>query len=240
MVELSPSLAIGWCVSQAVALVGSLYLLLPSRVRSLPRDDPEHIRYRAVSMLLSLFISLLGTWWLLGSDSLSFVQGATSKTTFLPLLHFVILFAGPVSALYFLPHATSVTYSHELLIDMRNLFLAPIVEELIFRNSMAVTLLNTQEPRFSRNFILFFPPLLFGAAHIHHWVLAVRRGEMPVKQAVLSMLFQVAYTTLFGALMMDLLLKTENAIAICLIHSWCNFMGFPNFGLICNLPYVKA
>ena len=88
---------------------------------------------------------------------------------------------------------------------------------------MAATML----PYFPTSLIVYVVPLFFGFAHIHHAILRVRRRECDVKSACLTALFQTMYTTFFGALMMQCLFATRNTLAIILIHSWCNLIGFP-------------
>ena len=41
-------------------------------------------------------------------------------------------------------------------------------------------------------------------------------------------MFQLAYTTLFGALAGFLFLRTGHIVGVCLVHAFCNFMGFPD------------
>lgn len=229
MGALEPLIAIAWCVTQTCVLVSSLYLLTPAHVRRLPRDHSTHIQFRALAMLATLVFSLLGTQWLLRDMFWELSSGLYDLGTFEPLVHYVVLFLGPISALGLLPQVSSVNLSFDFWIDFRNLLWAPFVEEVVFRFCMASTFLAVrQDSQFSRPFVVFIPPLLFGTAHVHHWIAAVWSGDMPIKQAVLSMLFQVTYTTLFGGLMMDCLLKTRNWLVVCMIHSWCNLMGFPN------------
>jgi prenyl protein peptidase len=82
---------------------------------------------------------------------------------------------------------------------------------------------------FSSPVILFGTPLFFGLAHVHHGVSRWQSAPRELQNIVLSTMFQVLYTMLFGALMMDVLVKTENVVTAMLIHSFCNLNGFPNF-----------
>ena len=44
--------------------------------------------------------------------------------------------------------------------------------------------------------------------------------------------FQFTYTTLFGIYAAFLFVRTGHIIAPCIAHSYCNFIGFPDFGEI--------
>jgi prenyl protein peptidase len=78
-------------------------------------------------------------------------------------------------------------------------------------------------------------PLFFGVAHLHHAVERVRKGQA-VAAAVAVSLFQMVYTTLFGAYSAFLFLRTGHLAAPVLTHSLCNFMGFPDVGEIFRRP----
>jgi prenyl protein peptidase len=115
----------------------------------------------------------------------------------------------------------------------RNLVVAPISEEVVFRSlSIPLFLLAKSDP----THIVFTTPLVFGLAHVHHLVefLQARtpKGSRlpPISaclQGIARSLFQFAYTSLFGFFAAFVFLRTGNIWAAILAHSFCNRMGLP-------------
>ncbi|KAF8571338.1 hypothetical protein P879_03668 [Paragonimus westermani] len=109
-------------------------------------------------------------------------------------------------------------------ISVRNLLVAPTAEEFVFR---ACILFHLQPLYSSCERLCLISPLFFSIAHFHHIYGQIREGERAV-DAFLKTLFQVAYTTLFGAYSAFLLLRTGNLMAAIVAHSVCNFMSLPD------------
>ncbi len=75
---------------------------------------------------------------------------------------------------------------------------------------------------------VFLSPVIFGLAHFHHFYeFRITHPHVPVALAVARSVFQLAYTTLFGAYATFLFLRTGSLLAICLVHAFCNCMGLP-------------
>ena len=108
---------------------------------------------------------------------------------------------------------------------IRNLVVAPIGEELIFRACMVAPMLVGGV---SAGGCVWKAPLWFGFAHVHHFLERVRNGT-PINEAALGTVFQLTYTTIFGAFATYVLLQTSSLPAAILVHTFCNFMGFPDF-----------
>ncbi|THU89427.1 hypothetical protein K435DRAFT_781595 [Dendrothele bispora CBS 962.96] len=151
------------------------------------------------------------------------------------------------------------------LIVLRNYIVAPITEELVFRScilSIYLLAFPSSSSSLTPTKIILLSPLHFGLAHLHHaWETYNRFGrtKTALKRAVLQSTFQMAYTTLFGALCAFLWLRgipdtTTNSnldttpstppttrtytvypsrlpsvYAPITAHIFCNFMGFPDF-----------
>ena len=80
---------------------------------------------------------------------------------------------------------------------------------------------------FTASAMMLLPPLFFGLAHSHHVVTVLReRGASPA-QAAAGVLFQVGYTSLFGAMAAYYLINTGSLVGPVLAHAFCNTMGFP-------------
>ncbi|KAK3049544.1 CAAX prenyl protease [Extremus antarcticus] len=132
----------------------------------------------------------------------------------------------------------------------RNLLIAPISEEVVFR---ALTIPLFLLAKTSPTRIVFTTPLVFGLAHLHHLVefLQARTPtghRWPPAQiwlsGILLSLFQFSYTSLFGFFAAFVFLRTGNTWAVIVAHSFCNRMGVPRLwgkvGQFANYDYIPA
>lgn len=112
--------------------------------------------------------------------------------------------------------------------QIRNLLVAPLAEEIVFRGCMICSLLSAglKPPAAS-----FVAPMFFGTAHFHHAYLKLKQGNR-FSQVVLATVFQFAYTTLFGAYAAYAFIRTGSIVVIFLSHSFCNCMGLPDLGFL--------
>ncbi|GLC37883.1 hypothetical protein PLESTB_001506400 [Pleodorina starrii] len=113
------------------------------------------------------------------------------------------------------------------LLLIRNLVVAPLAEEFVFRACM-VPLLMLEGVR--SRVVVLATPLFFGAAHLHHVADLVRHQGFSVRRAALMVGFQMLYTTVFGWLATYLFLRTGHLAAPVAAHAFCNWAGFPPFG----------
>ncbi|RFU33556.1 hypothetical protein B7463_g2786, partial [Scytalidium lignicola] len=103
--------------------------------------------------------------------------------------------------------------------------LGPITEELLFRSISVPLFLLSQT---SNTTTIFLTPIIFGLAHIHHFYeFRLTHPHTPVLAAFLRSVLQLTYTTLFGGYATFLFLRTGSVLAVVLVHSFCNCMGFP-------------
>lgn len=122
---------------------------------------------------------------------------------------------------------------------LRNLFIAPISEEVIFRACIIAPLLsshrNEDGQSLSPTQICWIAPLFFGVAHLHHFheqyrrLPLLQRTKQAILQLIVGLLFQLTYTTLFGAYASHLFVRTGSLLAVILVHIFCNYMGLPDF-----------
>lgn len=71
-------------------------------------------------------------------------------------------------------------------------------------------------------------PLVFGLAHVHHlYEFRVTHPGVPLAAALLRSLFQLGYTTLFGAYATLVFLRSGSLLAVFAVHVLCNCMGLP-------------
>lgn len=75
---------------------------------------------------------------------------------------------------------------------------------------------------------ILLSPLVFGLAHIHHFYeFRITNPQVHVTVAIIRSLFQLSYTTLFGAYATFLFLRTGSLLTVFLVHGFCNSMGLP-------------
>ncbi|KAK4169201.1 hypothetical protein QBC43DRAFT_58163, partial [Cladorrhinum sp. PSN259] len=105
----------------------------------------------------------------------------------------------------------------------------PLTEELLFRSSALPLLLPLSAHSPSSPYsLLYIVPLIFGLSHIHHYYeFALQNPRVPATAALVRSVFQLGYTTLFGAYATFLYLRTGSLYAVCLVHTFCNCMGLP-------------
>lgn len=85
--------------------------------------------------------------------------------------------------------------------------------------------------------IVFFSPLVFGIAHLHHFFeFRVTHPQIPLAVAIAQSLLQLSFTTLFGAYATFLFLRTGSLLSVVIVHTFCNSMGLPRFGVLLR-PY---
>jgi len=223
-----------------LAYVGSLYVWRSN----LDRDHPDTIKRRFVSaafmtVISPVFVHLFGAPYLLQRHSLAEIIGlrwpGLELALCLPLLLTMVLFLGPLVML-FLDDRTRVycvpMYWKQCLQDWiwwRNHVVAPFSEEFTFRACMVPVLLG----HYTHTQAIVISPLFFGVAHFHHMVERIRKGQ-EVLPAFLVSVFQFSYTTVFGMYSALLFVKTGHFAAPFVVHAYCNFMGFPDFGEVVN------
>lgn len=166
----------------------------------------------------------------------------------LPMLHVTILFVGPIyldiTSFYRTYicgfHWNSVSFVMKVFLHflkqfadlavIRNLLVAPLTEELVFRG----ILLSLLIPFWSRSTAILISSLLFGLMHTHHfWRSLCLSGQFNKREAI-STLFQCTYTALFGAYASLTYFASGHLITPILVHSFCNLNGLPNFQTIAS------
>ncbi len=240
--RLSLASAVGACFGYATSFVLSLYL---GDVR-LPRDHPITVRRRIVAVSILTAMSPVFLWLL--ADTLSVDVPGLLET--IGIRHSNLLFAigyplALVSLLYLGPLVQRITdvSSEEMGIIaslrgervdilLRNFVVAPIAEELVFRSCMVPLLL----PHLGHGWTVLLCPLFFGLAHIHHMFEHVKAGSVSLPQALLNVLIQTTYTSLFGMFSAHLFLQTGHVTSAIVAHAFCNVLGLPE---VHALPHHK-
>eukprot|EP00048_Salpingoeca_helianthica_P022905 m.21041 g.21041 ORF g.21041 m.21041 type:complete len:259 (-) comp7989_c0_seq1:87-863(-) len=195
----------------STAYVAILYVL-PGQAR----DDPATIRQRVVAVSAVTALSPLVVYALATADpagqTLLDIIGFRVRGVSNALGLTMLLFAGPL--LQEVLNGTLERPEADLL-ALRNLVVAPITEEILFRGCIVPLMLPALGPTRA----VFLSPLFFGVAHLHH----VFQGK-----ALLPCLFQFLYTTIFGWLTSFFFVRTGSVLGPIACHAFCNFMGFPD------------
>lgn len=220
------------------------------------RDSPQSIRARCRSVYATCVLSTIITLYVLikiGSQSsldvlrLLGIWPISIIDIVRPLLLVVILFIGPLFESGIVEsrwrHWGRWSIIRESVYDdwtgWRNLVVGPISEEYVFRAQATALFLLAQSSAIR---IMWFGPLIFGVAHVHHFsetIIHLKSDKTSYMSAlltpaillpaVLRSVFQFGYTTLFGAFAGFVILRTGNLYACVLVHTFCNWMGLPRF-----------
>lgn len=210
----NPISGIATAVTISGMYVGSLYLwnfLLGRRDRS--RDDPVVICQRIVSVTVSTYLSVMihnqyvGNYWAPPPFSLV----SLGRTVCL----LSVLMAGPIYAYEgrFPPLADSS------LVNLRNLVVAPITEEIVFRDIILRVLTYSGVPR--SVVVGLVGPMLFSSTHLHHYL---------GKNAAASDIVPHVIMTAFFSWIASYFLLTGSVWDAIVVHSMCNYIGNPSCG----------
>ncbi len=226
------------CSLIVLGLVFPFYVL-PRRVRSLPRNDPLHVKWRFLSLIVSSVVCATFTYSVyFRSDDFIRVVGLHSfQGSILSSINCValtcFLFLGPIvtKSIKFCSLQHSITYSFLENLDtshyiyiIRAVVVGPVIEEFIFRGLITSIFRKTG---YSRLFTVFGSPWLFGIAHLHSYFNLVKQGNSKTNAALRS-LFQMLYTSLFGFIATFFFLRTGHLLPCILSHSLCNTLGLPD------------
>lgn len=209
--------------------------------RTLSRDAPSVIRARVTSVSLTCVVCSLITFVILTSRGRATNGEALHSLGYWPvglaeagraLLLTAVLFSGPLYETLLVDGGWRQWSSLQPLsglfsewIRWRNIIAGPFTEEVLFR-SASVPLMIVAQTSVTRT--IFLSPVIFGLAHFHHFYeFRVTHPHEPVVAALLRSLFQLTYTSLFGAYATFLFLRTGSLLAIFVVHAFCNVMGLP-------------
>jgi prenyl protein peptidase len=192
------------CIVISIVFVSSLYVW----GSHLDRDHPTVIQQRIVSVLISSAIAVLTTTIFTGDFEIS---------TEFSSLHFTVL---QTLALMFGPIYDQISWCDSPIdlvpsisfMSLRNLIVAPICEEIVFRECFFQILKFAQ---YSNFYTALMAPCLFAFAHAHHY-----RTSLPVLAG------RIAHTCIFGWLAFYFLIR--GSLIDCIVsHFLCNAIGLP-------------
>ncbi|KAJ3437045.1 protease u48 caax prenyl protease rce1 [Anaeramoeba flamelloides] len=216
----------------------SKFFKLPSRSASITEKNTVIKRIISCVLfttlsILSLFLYPITTEDYSTARSVQFfrligfrLQGIL-PSIFLPLIVTIFLFLGPLIMMVY-DHRETKQYWYEMtnIIKLRNFVFAPISEEIVFRSVLVPLLIHSG---FKPSHVIIFSPFLFGLAHVHHSIRDYLHGTGLI-ECIVAMVFKTAYTSIFGIYSSFLFYRTGNVLSCIIPHSFCNFVGFPDFG----------
>jgi len=163
--------------------------------------------------------------------------------SFLPVL---LLFLGPctlniIDFATYMAHGLSAEESLKLSFPLlgqsswiifRNLMVAPVSEELVFRGCICELILCCGS---SRSAILI-SSTFFAASHCHHFIYRSFLYKS-LRTAILETIIQFLYTLLFGFYSAWVFVRFGRIFTNICLHSFCNFIGTPDIGRIWSHYY---
>ncbi|KAB5570049.1 hypothetical protein GE09DRAFT_1217499 [Coniochaeta sp. 2T2.1] len=243
----------------AYALLYFLPFYLSSLTRPSPtlsRDAPSVISSRIRSVLLSCFVCCLTTALILThfgatpSDILNLMglypSAPISSLWALGLT--ALLFLGPLfnSLVVERSYALWLSFPPRPLVEVwtewttwRNLVAGPVTEEILFRSASVPLMLLAGA---SVKETIFLSPVIFGLAHFHHFYeFRLTNPGVPFVAALARSVFQLGFTTVFGAYATFIYVRTGSLLAVCAVHAFCNTMGLPRlWGRVRRVKAVKG
>ncbi|EFC37740.1 predicted protein [Naegleria gruberi] len=129
----------------------------------------------------------------------------------------------------FLLDEQKVIQDEQGLFSFRAIVMGPLTEEIVFRTCLhyllyyygGISLLSS----------LLIACLLFGVCHCHHIIEHVVHGQMSITSALINVIVQFTYTSVFGFYCGYIYAKTSCILAAILLHAYCNQMGLPSFNM---------
>lgn len=227
LLEVTPLQALAWAIATPFVFVGSIFFRKPAKA---DRNNPTEIKRRFLVIGVAsvlwpvLMFSLFGksddespgpfTWLGLQLSLNNYIACLSSFAVTL------VLFIGPLYSLVF----TEESDQEYDITAVRAYIVAPLYEELVFRSSLICPLLAAG---YTVGSSVAMSSVIFGLAHFYHWFDGQKR-----KSDIINSLFQVTFTTIFGVYAGHIFTVTGSFYACVLNHSFCNFMGFPDFGFV--------
>ena len=230
--ELSVAGRVLSCLGLSTLFVTSLYVV----DAGLPRNHPKTVRRRLAAIAVVCSIAPIYLWSCSDvekHDALHLLQvlgirlSGLLPAIVLPVLLVLVLYVGPIfqslsegEGLF--DHVTD----GRLDLNFRSYVFAPFAEEFVFRGCMLPVLV----PWLGHAWSIVVCPLFFGLAHLHHIVEWYRRGDgTPFIHALLTVVVQFCYTSIFGVFSAFLFVRTGHLVSPVISHALCNALGLPAF-----------
>ena len=212
-------LAISMCALVTFIYVSSLYICNGDR------DNPSVVKCRSFSVIaVSCFIYYTLEWLIPANHHINGISDyrniawAAFTTLTLFITNVYMTFLTPPDRIL----STCYTDRWRL---FRNLIVAPISEEIVFRKCMSDILISGG---FGQVATISISSIAFWFAHLHHFWLSFRQSKNKYKMMLLIG-SQCAYTAVFSIIAFVIYLKCGSIIPAIVSHGICNFFGLPKF-----------
>lgn len=116
-----------------------------------------------------------------------------------------------------------------LLHGFKVLIFGPITEEIVFRSCMFYLMHFHSAQHSTPATTIWISSIIFGIAHCHHIVDHIIHSKLTIRDAILRVVGQFAYTTVFALYCGFVFGRTQQVMASIAMHAMCNFLGLPDF-----------
>lgn len=212
MACLSPNLSLTEATITSAVFSISYVAVLYLPFNSGPRNATPIIVSRLLT--LSLLTCLLETYIRIRLPVVSYHHSTISHitATLIGIGLTLLLYAGHILVTP-IRNLTSHSFAEHRYQALRNYFFAPLLEEIVFRRQ-TLLIWSCQHPASQ----LIFPALMFSLAHAHRFR----------SMGLVPLLFQLAYTLLFGVYAAALYINTLSVFAPIGAHILCNILELPD------------
>jgi prenyl protein peptidase len=257
-------IAVTYCIVISLSFVLSLYIIVPGKIRALPRNDVRHVKARLVAVTIVSFMSvaIFGRYCdTSGSENTSLewtmLVGFSWNTTrdLAVLRHSIQLFIGPIvtSSIATILDWHVATTSRQRstsggLSPIQNIIASiKYLGWIDVRDFLAAPAFEELVfrgcmtwPLLSSGFtaveVTFLAPIFFGVAHVHHAIVKLQSGVQHWTVVMSVTVLQFTYTSMFGWYSTYAFLRTGSILSVIMSHSFCNIMGFPSLSFMKQPP----
>eukprot|EP00347_Sterkiella_histriomuscorum_P020788 403336457 len=129
-------------------------------------------------------------------------------------------------------------YDEISLLGFKNIVLAPMFEEFIFRGCLINIFVEANI--MSLNKCVLILPAFFAIAHLHHLFQQRHLPKDQFRRVLMGKLFQLCFTQVFGIYAGYVYVYTGSLWAAIALHAQCNYFGFPSFGNLFDENYSST
>ncbi|CCH60820.1 hypothetical protein TBLA_0D03200 [Henningerozyma blattae CBS 6284] len=219
-------------------LMGVNLILIPLIQSTFNKNLTFWQAFKSLGIIPSVYYNSINHSWN-GTHAILFIKQTISTLSLISSLYIGILIDN-VLFYYLIKDSNSIMEDLKEEIHsiwgVRNYIFAPITEEVFYTSMILTSYLSLNDVQdLTMKQLLILPPIFFGFAHLHHAYSKIQMGTISKLNVILNSMFQFIYTTIFGILTNFIFLKTNGNLWCCIIlHSYCNYMGFPQGSELAN------
>lgn len=159
-----------------------------------------------------------------------------------------ILFSGEIFQIF--RGMTKIAYSKVDFTTIKTILFAPLFEEFIYRSCLINIFIEAGV--YTETYCVLVLPCYFAISHLHQVFQQQRKQRqlknwaikenvtlpsdqwVSIRKSLLIALFKLTYTNIFGIYSGFVYIRTGSLWPAIVLHSHCNFFGFPSFGQLLN------